>query len=213
MKKHRKELVLSGQRIGLWTVLGDGLDRNGARTALCRCDCGKEQEVNINSLKRGESKSCGCLKRQNLSYRYRNTRTYKIWKNMRYRCNNPRFIKYAYYGGRGIKVCSRWDSFENFLKDMGECPDGLSIERIDPNGDYSPENCRWATLLEQHNNTRSNRFLTFQGKTQTMAQWCRELGVSYDLVCDRLSRDWSVEDALTKPRHTRTKSRSKRRVG
>ena len=110
---------------------------------------------------------------------YPPSRVYWSWKSMKARCYNPNRTHYRHYGGRGIKVCDRWlESFENFYEDMGDCPPGLSIDRIDNDGDYTPENCRWATSMEQTNNTSRNRRVTVDGETMTITQWARRLGVN-----------------------------------
>lgn len=128
------------------------------------------------------------------------TRTYNIWKGIRVRCYNKNHHTYKNYGGRGICICKRWDSFELFFKDMGECPIGYSIDRINNNGNYSPENCRWSNKLEQSKNTRKNVFLTFNGKTQTISDWAKELNLDQDLISERIRKlKWSTKDALTKP--------------
>jgi hypothetical protein len=122
---------------------------------------------------------------------------YAVWKMMRQRCNNPRHKQYPEYGGRGIRVCARWEVFENFATDMGPRPPGdYSVERVDNDGDYEPQNCVWGTRVQQNNNSRHNRLVAFGGKTQTAAQWAKELGISGDTLRARLSR-MSVERALT----------------
>lgn len=127
-------------------------------------------------------------------------RTYLSWKSMRRRCENPKDSAYHDYGGRGIKVCERWATFEHFLADMGECPNNLEIERINNNGNYKPGNCKWATRKEQANNKRSNTLLVYNGKSQTIAQWADELGIIYETLCSRIYRSkWSIEKALTTP--------------
>lgn len=134
-------------------------DRSGA-WYQCRCDCGEITYVSTNKLRNGHTKSCGCLKRErgiagpNLSHGMSKTRTYKTWKLMRARCNTPSDSHYRWYGARGIAVCPRWESFENFLSDMGERPQGQTLDRIDPDGDYEPSNCRWATTKEQAETNR-----------------------------------------------------------
>jgi hypothetical protein len=119
---------------------------------------------------------------------------------MHRRCDSLESHLYKYYGARNIKVCIRWRTFENFLEDMGEMPRGMSLDRKDNDGDYTPENCRWATDTEQHNNTRYNRVITFNGETRTLAQWARELGIKYSTITKRFrSPNWSIERMLTEP--------------
>jgi hypothetical protein len=138
--------------------------------------------------------------RNNLTHGYAKTPTWHAWTHMRARCRNKNARDYARYGGRGITVDPRWESFENFLADMGERPDGHSLDRIDNNGNYAPGNCRWAKEITQQNNKRSNRHLTFDGREQTVAEWARELGIKpVDKLYRRLYRGWSIEQALTTP--------------
>jgi hypothetical protein len=115
------------------------------------------------------------------------------------RCNSPGNTGFARYGGAGIKICARWRKFENFYADMGERPEGKTLDRIDGSKGYEPGNCRWATRAEQANNTRTNRRLSFQGRTQTLTQWAVELGVRAPSLQARLHRGWSAERALTTP--------------
>jgi hypothetical protein len=113
------------------------------------------------------------------------------------RCKNPKFSKFENYGGRGIRVCERWGRFENFLLDMGPRPEGTSLDRIDNDGDYTPDNCRWATREEQGRNKRNNKFLTFRGQIKTQAEWAEFMGLSRRLLEKRMARGWTVERALT----------------
>jgi hypothetical protein len=124
------------------------------------------------------------------------TRTNRIWRGMVTRCTNQRSKHWLKYGARGIVVCDRWRDFRNFLADMGEAPQGQSIERIDNNGPYAPENCRWATTAEQASNKRNNRYLTVGGRTQTLAQWERESGVHRKTITSRLKCGWPPERAV-----------------
>lgn len=174
----------------------------------CRCVCGKIVKVGSGNLKNGNTTSCGCFKIRNTKEKnsthghsrgYVTTPTYRTWVNMINRCSNPKTIHYHNYGGRGIKVCDRWLKFENFLEDMGEKPKNTTIERIWNDGNYESGNCRWATYKEQNNNRRSNHFLTFRGKTQTIAQWSREIEVNGSTLFDRINNGWTVERALTTP--------------
>jgi hypothetical protein len=131
---------------------------------------------------------------------------YLTWRNMLRRCNNPADDSYKYYGGRGIKVCQRWaSSYEAFLQDMGERPDGKSLDRIDVNGDYSPNNCRWADSNTQHNNRRDNRLINHQGVCMTLTEWARSLGIRADTLARRIDvHGFTIERAL-RPGHAARK--------
>lgn len=190
-----KKLNIKGKKYGDLTVLEPTKKDN--RTAwLCLCSCGNKKVVLTSNLTTQKTKSCGMCKHL-LHKKY--PRTYRVWSSMKSRCNNKNHQFYQDYGGRGISVCSRWGEFKNFLEDMGTAPEGLSIERINNNKNYEPENCKWATWKEQHNNKRNNRFLTYKGKTQTMAEWARELKINYRTLKSRLNiQKLSVSEALSK---------------
>lgn len=123
---------------------------------------------------------------------------YPVWLGMRQRCTDSNHISYQNYGGKGIKVCTEWDSFEQFLSDMGERPDGdISIERINSNADYCAENCRWATRLEQNSNKKNNKQVTFNGVTRTLKEWSRIVGIRYETLIKRYNYNWDAELMLT----------------
>lgn len=124
------------------------------------------------------------------------TRTFRIWTNMRTRCSNAKASNFAYYGGRGIKVCDRWHSFAAFLADMGECPDGMTLDRLDADKNYEPSNCRWVTIEVQANNKRNSRWLNVAGERMTMAQASRRYGVSVGTLWARLRLNWPDEEAV-----------------
>lgn len=197
---------ITGQRFGRLVALEPTSDRIQGRIAWkCTCDCGAYHFSTVTHLLSGNTTSCGCLKRDvialrnksNVIHGYTNSPTWVSWMLMRQRCTNPKHKSFAEYGGRGITICERWESFENFLADMGERPANHSLDRRDPNGNYAPDNCRWATSEEQANNKRTSRRYTYDGRTQTLAQWAREIGVSRQSLRYRLDNDFSIEEALT----------------
>lgn len=209
---------LSGRRFGRLMALRLAAGRrepNGkaVRCWLCRCDCGAELSVTAAHLTRRWTRSCGCLNtetrsrliiertlRHGASQGERPTPEYITWSSMNGRCTNPNNHKYPRYGGRGIKVCERWRVFENFLADMGAKPSRAhSIERIDNDGHYEPDNCRWATLTEQARNKSNTRWLTHAGETRSLSEWGEKSGIDRRTIRSRLTYGWSVDDALTRP--------------
>lgn len=201
---------LTGQKFGRVTVLGfAGIDDKSITFWYCRCDCGNITKVRAGGLKIGDSISCGCFNKQRLkeantthghARNYNQSTTFSIWCSMLARCNNKKSNAYKDYGGRGITVCKRWESFENFLEDMGERPSKeYTLDRKENNNGYYKENCRWADWVVQANNRRNNRYFTLNGKTQTMSQWADELGLKRTTVFNRLKRGWPIEKALTTP--------------
>lgn len=204
MPRHYHVEDLTGQEFGRWTAIRRERTPNGEWAWLCRCQCGTEKHQKASRLRSGVSLSCGCMRNEmttvrNITHGRSKTLAHRIWCVMKTRCVNPNATGYENYGGRGIKVCERWQSFENFLADMGEPPSSKhSIDRIDVNSDYCPENCRWATDTEQARNKRSNRTLEFRGETRTVSEWSESLGIAYQTILHRLRAGWSVDDALGK---------------
>lgn len=194
---------LTGERFGRLRVLQrDGCNKHGQVKWWCRCDCGTEKHVLGTCLTRGMTASCGCLHREvtgniNKSHGMTRTRIYAIWHSMIDRCHLPTNDAYSRYGGRGIHVCSEWHDFTKFYADMGDAPKGMSLERVDNDGDYYPENVVWADAKTQANNRRSNVVLEHNGKKQTMQQWCDELSLKIGTVWARINRGWDAGRALT----------------
>lgn len=202
----RRELtIVAGTKYGRLTVIEQtGRDKNHKKLYLCRCECGEEKVFIGSRLKSGHTKSCGCLSRDTVIARstkhsLSRTRAAASWANMMYRCYDPQEAYYHRYGARGIKVCERWHDLKNFFEDMGERPEGQTLERINNDGDYEPGNCKWASPLEQSQNTSFNRQLTFNGLTLCLSEWARRAGIKRNTIEGRLDRGWSIEQALTIP--------------
>lgn len=184
---------LTGCKFGRLTVVSRTENLGKQTVWYCICDCGNKCIVQAGSLKNGETRSCGCfhkevLRKRQTTHGMHNTRTYKIWCSMIQRCTNPNCHSFEGYGGRNITVCDRWMKFDNFYEDMGECPKGLTLERVLNNGNYEPENCIWATREDQGNNRRNNRLVEIDGRTQTIAQWSRELNIGYNKLYCQLTK-------------------------
>lgn len=175
----------------------------------CLCDCGVEKTVERFDLINGKITSCGCAHRERArelnkihcyTHGQAHTRAYKTWLSMKARCLVKTHIAYDRYGGRGIKICSKWaNSFEAFYKDMGQPGTGQSIERKANNGHYEPGNCRWATAKEQAGNRCNNYHITWQGRTQILSKWAEETGLNGTVISNRIKKGWTIEDALTTP--------------
>lgn len=181
--------IKPGDVYGLLTVVAKAPSVGRRYFWECMCRCGEFKVVRSDQLRAGRVKSCGCIWR---SHGMTHTKEYVVWSSMRERCRNPKKKDYAHYGGRGIGVCPRWMSFKNFYADMGAKPfDKASIERKDVNGNYCPENCVWADSVQQANNTRSNVFITFRGRKQTMSMWAVEFGVNYWTVSARRAKGYT----------------------
>ena len=191
---------LTGQTFNRLKVIGRVPDKRTDTYWLCECKCGNTTTVTSYCLKSGRIKSCGCLRKEG-THGKSNTRLYKIWGNMKSRCYNPNSARFSSYGMRGISVCEEWkNNFQSFYEwaITNGYNDTLSIDRIDVNGNYCPENCRWATSKEQGNNKSDSRFLTYKGKTQTLAQWAEENGIKTTTLHARINYyNWDIEKALT----------------
>ena len=175
---------------------------------LFKCDCGNEKNINVSNVRNETTMSCGCLGKERRmkaiknrkTHRMSNTKIYTTWERMKARCLNKNYHNYKDYGGRGITVCDEWMEFENFYKDMGNKPEGKSIDRINNDGNYCKENCKWSTPKEQNNNSRNNHLLTYKGKTLTISQWAEKTGIKYGTLKSRInSYNWSIKKALTTP--------------
>ena len=199
---------LTGQKFGRLTVTGYSHTTNRKSFWRCVCECGNTTIVYGESLKKGHTQSCGCLQREItrrrvLKHGQRHSRLYRIWCDMKTRCYSPNRKIFKYYGGRGIIVCDEWkNDFQTFYDwaTANGYHDDLTIDRIDVNGNYCPENCRWITMKEQCNNRTSNHLLTYNGRTMTIAEWSEETNISSRTIEQRLNRHgWSVDRALTTP--------------
>lgn len=194
-KRNLKEYI--NRKFGRLTIISEGKTvkyiKNNVLYVNCICECGTKKEIELNSIIRGKSKSCGCYSKEinrkihtkhghSMISSFKKNPDYCIWLKMKSRCLNPKDKSYSHYGGRGIKVCDRWlESFSNFIEDMGwRISNKYSIERIDVNGDYCPENCRWILLSDQSKNTRRNIMIKHQDKTLCLKEWCDILHLNYN---------------------------------
>lgn len=214
-RKHQKLIGKKFNRLQILEIWKD--PRRGYYMCKCQCDCGATKENRLTYVTTGAIQSCGCIK-----YKYRTPPAkmqnvfdgrskhplHKTWNAMLDRCENPNSNMYRIYGGRGIKVCQEWHDFWQFVEwseSVGGKQNGLSLDRIDVNGDYCPDNCRWATDETQQNNKTTSRYLTYQGETHTLAEWCRVKNLSRYAVQYRFMQGWSAEDILEVPLNCRKK--------
>lgn len=221
----QRRVCLPGDRYGRLLVIREAEKSEGSsqRRVHCLCDCGTRKSVQVSGLTSGKSKSCGCLHREKsrdmigtlrkTHGEAHGTPEYRVWKGIRDRCNRSSNKSFPRYGGRGIVIAPEWSSYEVFLADMGRKPGPkFSIDRIDRNGPYSKENCRWADLVTQANNTSRNRVIEIDGKTKTISQWSRVSGVPAGHIWARLNLGWKPSRAVFEPTQTREESmRSNRR--
>lgn len=206
---HMSALIdLTGEKYGYLTVMGRApQDTYYGSKWRCKCVCGKECVVLSSNLRSGRQTSCGCIKtlkaiQRNTTHGVSGNAIYTCWKDMIHRCENPRHASYPDYGGRGIKICEEWHEpkiFYDWSISHG-WKKGLTLDRIDNDRDYEPSNCRWTTWEVQANNKRKNHSITYNGKTQTIAQWSIECDIPYDTLYSRIAkRGWNIERALTTP--------------
>lgn len=180
---------------GKWVVISGPVIHKRQRKWLCKCECGSEKLHSRSTIK--GVKTFSCSKCSQIGHDKRHHFLYDTWAAMKARCYCKTNKGYFRYGGRGIKVCDRWMDFLNFISDLEPTwKSGLSLGRIDNNGDYCPENCRWETAKQQSNNTRRNRLIAHNGKTQTMQQWADEMGVNGRLIQFRISHGWPQNEWL-----------------
>lgn len=208
-KMRERREILPGQKFGRLTVIREAERQYGHRYILCRCDCGNEKTINLNSLIKGMSNSCGCYRKEfiaNRNYKHGHTyradgveRLYRIWQGMKRRCYDADDPGYNNYGARGITICDEWiddySTFREWANNNGYSNE-LTIDRIDNDKGYSPDNCRWATVKEQSNNTRHNHRVTYCGETHTLSEWGDILGISDDLIGQRLRKGLPLEQVF-----------------
>lgn len=191
---------LTGQEFGRIKVLQRAPNDGERIMWLCKCNCGNEIVIDGKHLKCGYTKSCGCLRREKRqTHAMSKTRLYKIWCGMKTRCCNPKNERYKDYGARGITICDEWiNDFYEFYKwaNRNGYEEHLTIDRIDVNGNYSPENCRWVSLAEQNRNRRNTVLLSHNGITQTMQWWANKLNMYPATISKRYHKGWSDEECL-----------------
>lgn len=214
-----KKNELSGQRFGKLVAISSYYDSTRKITLWeCKCDCGNTCFVRANRLVHGRTRSCGCLRKDSniknkTTHGKTNTRIYNAWHSMKARCYNPTNHNYSHYGDRGISVCDEWkNSFEPFYEwaISNGYQDGLSLDRIDNDGNYCPNNCRWVTTKVQNNNRSVSINISYNGKTQNLSDWCKELNLPYSRIYQRLSKyEFTFEEAITEPTHLRSGKRRK----
>lgn len=197
---------LKGQVFGRLTVFSFKEIRNKKSIWECKCECGKIVSIIGTNLTSKHTQSCGCLlsdknKKRLTTHGLRKHPLYKIYDGMVQRCYNEKSTRYNNYGGRGIKVCRRWkESIQNFIDDMGDRPSlNHTLDRKDVNGDYTPENCKWATYTEQNRNQTNNVYLSYLGEEKLLIEWCEFLDLNYSEVYNRLYNNWNIVQALTTP--------------
>lgn len=201
-------MIIKGDKFNRLIVIDKTNEKsNNSYLWLCKCDCGNEIKVKKWNLTSGNTKSCGCLKienikiaaQRNITHGMRHTKIYKIWESMKRRCNSEKTERYASYGGRGITYCEEWERFEPFYEwaKVSGYEEGLSIDRIDVNGNYEPSNCRWVTLEKQSFNKTNNRKVSYEDKELTIGELAKATDKSYHLLYQRIVKlGWSVNESI-----------------
>ncbi len=190
---------LVGRRFARLLVIRRASNRGCNTYWLCQCDCGNRIEVAGQHLKLGKTLSCKCLWENRTKHGMHQTREYRAWIDAKARCSNTKWPGYKHWGGRSITVCDGWkNDFEAFFRDMGLCPEGYELDRYpDNDGNYEPGNCRWVSHKENNRNKRTNRLITFNGETKTLAEWCEQVGIKDSTLQARLDIwHWPIEKAL-----------------
>lgn len=209
---------LTGKKFGRLTVLNKaGSGKNKSLLWNCVCDCGREVVIDGLYLRSGDTKSCGCYRKECASkrmstHKMSKTRLYRVWAGVKNRCYNENASNYKYYGAKGITMCDEWkDSFESFRNwaiasgyNENARPQECTLDRIDNNSGYSPNNCRWANHQEQCNNQSSNKIIAFNGESHSMSEWADVIGMEYTTLRARIRRGMSISEALTKPVRSRS---------
>jgi hypothetical protein len=196
-----RKSVEIGDVFGRLTVVERANGKHGKKMWRCHCSCGGQSVSSTGDLNRGHSKSCGCYRLDKVTtHGFTNSPEYRVWRGMLQRCRNKNNNNYSLYGGRGIEVCPEWSDFSTFRRDIGKRPSpGHTLDRIDNNVGYSPENCRWATKVQQENNKRSNVLISCGGVEKTVAEWSRESGIGKNTIYARLRYGWTGEEAVSVP--------------
>ena len=189
---------ISGKKYNNVTVIKPiGKNKENRTIWLCLCNCGNETKAYKNQLEAGHKLSCGCIRGEKLkTHGMRNHYLYSIWQYMLDRCSNLNHEHYKDYGGRGISVCLEWHDINNFINDMHPRIEGASIDRINNNGNYCKENCRWATTKEQGNNKRDTIFITYKNQTKCITDWADFLGIKRRTIYMRHRRKYSIEEII-----------------
>ena len=195
---------LTGQKFERLTAVRrvENFSGYGQSRWLFKCDCGNDLIAFGYNVAHGRQKSCGCYRDDHparLDHGYSKSRVFHTWVAIRQRCFNKNSKYYSHYGARGIKVCDRWLVFENFLADMGEPEDGLSLDRINNDGDYEPSNCRWATKQTQVRNRRTTDYYTYNGETKSLPDWADQSGIPYKVLWHRLKKQRWTDAKLFSP--------------